>query len=365
MKITHANSLTNAELTAELTRLAGGEREATVALIVHLAEFEARRLYEGAGFRTVFQYCVEVLHLSEDATFNRVETARVARSFPEVIDLLAIGSLSPTTVRMLSKFVTPENHRELFAAAAFKSKRQVEELLAHSFPQADVPPSVRKLPSAPPASPLDQGDDRAVVGPAPRDEATPAFPLPAAQAHSAPAPAPAPAPSSGSVRPLAPDRYEIRFTASGGTREKLRHAQDLLAHAIPTGDLAEVIDRALTLLVDDLIRRKFAVVERPRTVGKGSSDPRLVPAGVRREAYRRDAGRCAFTARSGRRCNGRRFLELHHVIPVAAGGRPTVENIQLRCRAHNGYEVDLFFGPGKRYRDDGEVREGSAPYRES
>ena len=31
--------------------------------------------------------------------------------------------------------------------------------------------------------------------------------------------------------------------------------------------------------------------------------------------------------------------------PYAAGGAATVDNIQLRCRAHNGYEASLFFGP--------------------
>ena len=52
----------------------------------------------------------------------------------------------------------------------------------------------------------------------------------------------------------------------------------------------------------------------------------------------------------------------HHVIPHAAGGRPTVENIQLRCRAHNGYEVDLFFGPGKRRTREDVVGEARAAY---
>jgi hypothetical protein len=46
MKITHASSLTDSDLVTALTRLAHGEREATVALIVHLAEFDGRRLFE-------------------------------------------------------------------------------------------------------------------------------------------------------------------------------------------------------------------------------------------------------------------------------------------------------------------------------
>jgi hypothetical protein len=41
----------------------------------------------------------------------------------------------------------------------------------------------------------------------------------------------------------------------------------------------------------------------------------------------------------------RAFLELHHVEPYAVGGGATVENIELRCRAHNAYEARLFFGP--------------------
>ena len=80
MKITHASHLGNDELTAELSRLARCEREATAALIVHLAEFDARRLFEGAGYSSLFRYCRKVLHLSEDAVYNRIKTARAATS---------------------------------------------------------------------------------------------------------------------------------------------------------------------------------------------------------------------------------------------------------------------------------------------
>jgi hypothetical protein len=47
-------------------------------------------------------------------------------------------------------------------------------------------------------------------------------------------------------RPLAEDRHELRVTVSAATRDKLRQATDLLRHAIPDGDAAQVIDRALT-----------------------------------------------------------------------------------------------------------------------
>jgi len=167
---------------------------------------------------------------------------------------------------------------------------------------------------------------------------------------------PAPATARAVVRPLAPERYEIRFTASGELREKLRAAQDLLGHAIPSGDIAQVFDRALTLLVADLSRRKFAATSRPRRSRGQSETSRNIPAEVRRRVDVSDGRRCRFVAPDGRRCDERRFLEYHHVVPYGARGKPTVENIQLRCRAHNGYEAEQFYGPGQRRKREGAAR---------
>ena len=343
MTITHASSLTDVQLLTAIPLLARGEREATVALIAHLAEFDARRLFQGEGFSSTFRYCLEVLRLSEDAAFNRIEAARAARRFPRVLDMLTAGTLSPTTARMLARHLTTENHDELLAAAAGKSKQEMEEVLAARFPQPDVLPSVRKLPlpKATVTEPL-------IPSPASllEENETVAPRVPAAQTSGAPAEPPVRRPI---VRPIAAERYEVRFTASAATREKLRRAQDLLGHAVPSGDLAEVFDRALTLLVADLERKKFAATNRPGKSRGQSEDSRNIPAEVERAVSNRDQDRCAFIAPNGRRCGERRFLEFHHVVPYGAGGKPTVDNIQLRCRAHNRHEATLFYGPGREY----------------
>jgi 5-methylcytosine-specific restriction endonuclease McrA len=352
MSTIRLSDLNDADLTSEVTRLAADERGATAALIVHLAEFDARRLYEGAGYSSMFKYCVSVLHLSEDAAYNRIETARAAGRYPVIIDMLTSGALSLTTARMLARHLTPDNHGPLLAAAAAKGKQAVEELLAGWFPRRDVSPNVRKVPVR--VLPL-AAEEPAAVAAAPYAAVADASPASAATDPD-PQPQGMPAPWSRAkpavVRPLAPARYEIRFTASAETRDKLRRAQDLLSHALPSGDISEVVDRALTLLVADLERKKFAATRRPQppkeSVGDGT-----VPAAVQRAVTARDKGRCAFVSVGGHCCGERRFLEFHHVIPRARGGRATVENIQLRCRAHNGYEVDLFFGPGVRRTRDG------------
>jgi hypothetical protein len=40
------------------------------------------------------------------------------------------------------------------------------------------------------------------------------------------------------------------------------------------------------------------------------------------------------------------FLEFHQVEPYATGGPTTAGNSELRWRAHNQYEAELFFGMG-------------------
>jgi hypothetical protein len=51
-----------------------------------------------------------------------------------------------------------------------------------------------------------------------------------------------------------------------------------------------------------------------------------------------------FVAADGRRCAEVGFLEFQHVVPYPKGGRSTVDNLELRCRAHNGYEVERALG---------------------
>ena len=359
------SGLSDAELEEEAMRLARSERTTTARLIAHLAELEARRLYLGAGFRSLFGYCVEVLRLSEHEAYNRIEATRVARRFPAVLDLLGAGSVNLTTVRLLSPHLTDANGAELLAEAAGKRKRQVEELLARQFPKPDVQDSIRKIPVRTATPTADIGSP---PGPAAADDgrtsldgenrvpmSEPAVPVMAMADPLLPAPAalmatPTQRTRPDLVRPLAEDRYEIRFTAAAATCEKLSLAKDLLRHSVPNGDIAEIVDRALTVLLEELARKKYAATPNPRATGDPATrnGSRHIPARVKRAVWAREGGRCRFVARGGRRCSERGFLEFHHVRPHAVGGAPTVENIELRCRAHNAYEADLYYGPGIR-----------------
>ena len=111
-----------------------------------------------------------------------------------------------------------------------------------------------------------------------------------------------------------------------------------------TATPAEIFDRALTLLIEHLEHVKYAQTSRPRQPRTRATRSRHIPSAVKRTVWRRDAGQCAFAGVEGR-CAERGFLEFHHVVPYADHGAATIENIELRCRAHNRYHADEVFRP--------------------
>jgi hypothetical protein len=148
--------------------------------------------------------------------------------------------------------------------------------------------------------------------------------------------------------PLGARRYKVQFTAGAETYAKLREAQALLRHRIPDGDLARIFDQALTVLLREVRRARFAETDKPSRSSGGkpetSGPSRHIPAAVRREVVERDGGRCTFIASSGRRCDSREALEFHHKVPFARSPRHAVDGITLRCRAHNRHAAVQDFG---------------------
>jgi 5-methylcytosine-specific restriction endonuclease McrA len=159
------------------------------------------------------------------------------------------------------------------------------------------------------------------------------------------------APSATSETPFPTRMFALHITIDERTHDKLRHAQTLLSHAVPSGELAEVLDRALDVLIERLEKRKFAATANPRLRPRRghlatvkAPRARCIPADVRRAVWERDQGQCTFIGQSGRRCPSRKLLEFDHIDPVARGGRASVDRLRLRCRAHNQFEAERAFG---------------------
>jgi hypothetical protein len=257
-------ALSDRDLLVTVKRLALRERQATAQLIALLSELDARRLYLGEGCSSLFTYCTQVLHLSEHAAYGRIEAARAARRFPLILELLANGSITLTTVTLLAPHLTSTNVCAVLEAARHKSKREVERQVASLGPRPDVPSSIRKQPTPPlavPGAPLPSDGLLVISAPASPEPPSPPQASLSTPPHKdmttamdAPLPrTPAPLPPAQQLRrsvvePLAPERYKIQVTVSAETVETLRRVRDLMRHTLPNGDPAAIIDQPVLVV---------------------------------------------------------------------------------------------------------------------
>ena len=345
----------NYVLVRDLDALVTQDRGTTAAMLAHLAEVEARRLYAPAGYSSMSRYCVGRLRMPEEVAYKRLQAARAARQFPAIFAAVADGRLHFTAVVKLKPYLTPETADGLLAAAANKTIEEIERLLAERFPQPDVPTFVR------PVMPARERSDTGRACSAPGGEAAAETSgdsaevtsvleqldsNPVAHANAGRDETPVePPPRYPKLAPLSPERFALQVTVSKETHDKLRRAQSLLGHAVPGSDLALVLDRAFDALIHQLERRKFAATDRPGKRRRTAS-ARHVPAHVKRTVHARDRGRCTFVSDHGHRCEATSDLEFDHIVPVARGGQTSVDNLRLRCRAHNQLEAERTFGAG-------------------
>jgi hypothetical protein len=149
--------------------------------------------------------------------------------------------------------------------------------------------------------------------------------------------------TSSQPEPLAPARYKLQLTASHDLKQELEQCRDLMRHANPGGDFAPIIERALELLLDQLMRERFGTAKHPQAAKKVPTG-RHIARDTRRTVVSRDGLRCAWVADDGTRCSATGWLELDHEEPFARGGSADAENVRVLCRAHNRLEAERVFG---------------------
>jgi 5-methylcytosine-specific restriction endonuclease McrA len=308
--------LGDAELIRDLGKIAAKDRLITAALLAHLAEMDLRRLYAPVGYPSMESYCIHELRFSDDVAHKRIRAARKAREYPVIFEMLADGRLSLSGLLLLGVWLKPENATELLAAAAHKTRQELEELIADRFPRTEVLPLVVAMGEAA-ARPLPESSREVAPGP-PVNVVSP------------------------KVTPIAHKRYILQLAISKETHGKLEYAQALMSHL--SCDLARVFDRALDSLIAKLEKDRCGAASKPRAKRRPTLSQRHVPSHVKLAVWKRDGGRCTFTTETGHRCPARDLLQYDHIDPVARGGEATVENLRLRCRTHNQLDAEQAFG---------------------
>ncbi len=274
------------------------DRYSLAMFLVYLSEFDAQQLYLPEAYPSMYAYCRGELGLAHDAATRRIHAARHARRHPVLIDAIADGRIELSAIGLLGPHLSDGNADALVALAAGKSCVEIRQALERELGLNRVPGT------------LCEADEL------------------------------------GSNRvPQGAKRHELRGLLSPEVQELLDRAHDGLSHTVGFEDSQEVLKRALTLLVEQIERERFAATDAPRE-RTSDGDGRYIPAEIQREVYERDNHQCTFVGDNGRRCESRALIEFDHRVPLAKGGQTTVDNLRLLCRAHNQFEAKRAFGAG-------------------
>ena len=277
-------------LDQRLRALVGREAALLVVLLDHLGVLDERRGFVELGYNSLFAYCEKALGFSGDAAYRRIRVARLVRRFPSLRAVIAKRRLHLAGLAILAPYLTDDNLTELIATAAGMSKRKLEALAeslraaasrARSPEPAPLPlldpskgrpgrpenrrsarsdsprPGARLLPLLDRPEPTGGPSGRRVPGTSdsPRSEPPPRPAPPAAQGRAA----------HHRERPIT-----LSVRATPGLAAKLERARALLSHA--TTDEAEVLERALDLLIEREEKRRFGS---PRRRKRASPSPSL------------------------------------------------------------------------------------------
>lgn len=290
------------QLTERLKRTLGDERQTLADGLELLAEMDFRKAYARLGFGSLYRYCVEVLHLSEQQSYLRISVARTGRRHPEIFERIRRGELHMSGVHKMSPVLyLSEEPEALIAAAVHKSKREIEALLAEIAPRPDRKDSVH------PEQTGLLGPDGDGDGDGEKDEQHEEL--------------------------LRVGRYHLEAMISSRCKELLEQARDLGAPA----ESGALLEAALEGYVERLLKKKLRSTSVPG---------RKVSTRVKRAVYERDEGRCTFMSRDGRRCSETRRLQFDHAHPVALGGSADdPDDLRLLCFAHNQYMARKLLDP--------------------
>ncbi|MBI5246747.1 MAG: hypothetical protein HY923_06165 [Elusimicrobia bacterium] len=280
MNTVDISRLSDSELLTRAERLAAGTRESASDLIETLAIIDDRRLYFECDCRSMHEYCVFKLRLSDSSAYRHIRAARAIRIFPPVGALLRSGKLSLETIVVIHPYLEDEDAHLLVTAAIGKRAYEVERLVASRRTEAPRRDVIRLIASRTAAETPSTAASAPAVGSIPGpalpvyskspQPSLPSFPAeesvsePPGRAYESRQELYASVPPASKTEPSARARHDVRiaFTADESFAQLLEEVQAAMRHKYPDGRLEGIFRDALKALLRK--NRPWAIPKFPK-----------------------------------------------------------------------------------------------------
>ncbi|RYZ68455.1 MAG: HNH endonuclease [Proteobacteria bacterium] len=275
-------------------RAASNYKKSQTELLDVIFDVEDQQIYLQMQIKSLYQYCVEMLGLSEATAYSLIAVMRKSREVPALKESVVSGRVTLSKARKICSVITVKNQKEWLDLARVCSARIVERAVAMASPRSAVPESMKYV---------------------------------------------------------AEDTLEFKLAVSGEWSQLLADVKDLMSQAKRRAVSSE---EALFKLLQNYKIKNDPVEKAKRALTRKADSPLLqatdcsreqlepetkrtrhIPARTLHLVNLRDQGRCSFVDRHGKRCGEKRWIDKHHVQPFSEGGDHSVENLQTLCWAHH------------------------------
>ena len=238
-------ALSDRELLRATSTLVRHERHLQGAVIDHLSEIEARRLYLRRGCSSLFDYAVRELGYSDAAAGRRIGAVRLCADQPDARERLRDGSLTLSAAAELQWAFDRQRRRGSISGTASRapagSARSGTAALDDSAADA-TPPRTSAFPASPPLV-LDAAGRQKLMEDAAGKSARQVRRMLADLDPELATPA-------DRMRPLGDDRYELKAVIDADCHQALEQLRNLLSHVDPRMTLGQLVGRVVQEALD-------------------------------------------------------------------------------------------------------------------
>ncbi len=262
-------------------------------LLEVLSVVDDRLFYLECGVSSLYQYCVRLLGLSESVSYALITVIRKSKDVPELKSAIHSGRVTLFKAKKICSVIDQTNFKEWIDLAACETSRVIEKCVAGANPKQLVKESVVY--------------------------------------------------KTG-------DLLEFKLGVSEEFIEALAQVKDILSQKKSKAVSSEV---ALLQVMREFIektdpvqkaarakarREKCASQQVPGTVKKLATKRAPIKKVTLHAVALRDQNQCTFTAIAGSkrlRCDQKRWLDVHHILPIHLGGSDDLGNLTTFCKAHH------------------------------
>ena len=280
--------LSDRELLRQTSSLVRHERHLQGAVIDHLAEIDARRLFLRRGCSSLFDYAVRELGYSDAAAGRRIGAVRLCADQPGARERLRDGSLTLSAAAELQWAFDRQRRRGSIAGIASAAPARAVAPAAAAA-GADVPGSAPTETASADDPVADEPAPPLVLDAAGRQKLVEeASGKSARQVRRMLADLdPELAPPADRMRPLGDGRYELKAVIDADCQEGLEHLRGLLSHVDPRMTIGQLVGRIVQEALD---RHDPSRPPRRARTGSGAAQGESEPASAAKERFAPEPG---------------------------------------------------------------------------